>query len=90
MTDNKLAMEEILDMNGIGSGHYQYRNETLKAMSEYAQQEAVAFAKFLDNLKINADKYFNVPISATTEQLYNIYKNKHNENRNNIPMGEGE
>lgn len=49
------------------------RQDALKAMDEYAKQEAIEFAKFLDDLKINADKHFNTPKSATTDELYNSY-----------------
>lgn len=42
------------------------------------EKQAIAFAKFLDDLKINADKYFNVPKTATTEELYNLFQQENN------------
>lgn len=42
--------------------------------SNAIEGEAVAFARWLDDRKVNADKHFNRPRSATTEELYELFK----------------
>lgn len=43
------------------------------SMSEFAKQEAIAFARFLDEFKISRDSFINRPRNATTEELYTLY-----------------
>ena len=54
--------------------------DVMNVLSQYLNQEqsvesdAVEFAKWLDDIKINADKHFNMLKSATTQQLYQEFK----------------
>lgn len=70
------SKEEILnsELNGeeIEFLSYDFTN-VFDAMEEYAKQEAMGFAKFLDDFKIKRDSFINAPRKATTDQLYDLY-----------------
>jgi hypothetical protein len=67
--------------SGIGKKLMKGFLRDAKTVLEYAAQQlqppgtsdAVEFARFCDDLKINADRHFNIPREATTEELYQLF-----------------
>lgn len=72
-----LSKEEILDKNVTdGTGIEVTQDEALKSMSEYAEQEAIAFVEWMGQNEFNErnrNGQANNP-ELTLQQLYQIYK----------------